>query len=318
METLSYAPVVIPTLNRYDHFKRCLESLEKCSGANKTDVYVGLDYPPSEKYVEGWKKIDKYLNEKSRLNGFRNLFIRKRDYNCGVGHSGGNASLLVAEIKENTDRYIFTEDDNEFSPLFLEFMNQGLEIYKDNPKVTAICGYNPPIDMSDYSYNIYASYGHSGWGCGNWSTTQFEFKTKEIDRLLRKFKVLWKVYKRSPNLVFVLINMLSKKQIWGDTCIPFYNIVYDRFCIFPKTSFVRNWGHDGSGVHCGKGSDLKFINQEINSDKSFVYDSIVIEETKSKAVRDYILKSYDLKKRIRLFYCIIKYYMSPTRKHESE
>ena len=64
MEIKQYAPVWIPTLNRFEHFKRCLESLERCTGADKTDVYVGLDYPPSDKYVEGWKKIDAYLAEK--------------------------------------------------------------------------------------------------------------------------------------------------------------------------------------------------------------------------------------------------------------
>ena len=50
-----FAPVIIPTLNRYEHFRKCLESLEACTGAEKTDVYVALDFPPSEKYVEGWK-----------------------------------------------------------------------------------------------------------------------------------------------------------------------------------------------------------------------------------------------------------------------
>lgn len=35
MEIKQYAPVVIPTLNRYDHFKACLESLEKCRGVDK-------------------------------------------------------------------------------------------------------------------------------------------------------------------------------------------------------------------------------------------------------------------------------------------
>lgn len=29
MNKIDYAPVVIPTLNRFDHFKRCLESLER-------------------------------------------------------------------------------------------------------------------------------------------------------------------------------------------------------------------------------------------------------------------------------------------------
>ena len=32
-----YAPVVIPTLCRYEHFKACLESLSLCTGAENTD-----------------------------------------------------------------------------------------------------------------------------------------------------------------------------------------------------------------------------------------------------------------------------------------
>ena len=50
-------PVYIPTLNRYEHFRNCVESLARCTHADKIELVVGLDYPPSEKYVEGWKKI---------------------------------------------------------------------------------------------------------------------------------------------------------------------------------------------------------------------------------------------------------------------
>ena len=49
-EIKEFAPVLIPTLNRYEHFKRCLESLERCTWAEKTDVYVALDFPPSDKF----------------------------------------------------------------------------------------------------------------------------------------------------------------------------------------------------------------------------------------------------------------------------
>ena len=51
-----YAPVVIPTLKRYVHLQRCLGSLDKGTGADKTDVYVELDYPSSELFVDGWKR----------------------------------------------------------------------------------------------------------------------------------------------------------------------------------------------------------------------------------------------------------------------
>ena len=46
-----YAPILIPTLCRAEHFIRCVESLKNNSWAKYTDVFIGLDYPPTEKYI---------------------------------------------------------------------------------------------------------------------------------------------------------------------------------------------------------------------------------------------------------------------------
>jgi hypothetical protein len=59
--------VIIPTLNKYEHFKHCIELLDRCTWADKTDVYVGLDYLPVDKYFEGWRRIDEYL--RNRFSG---------------------------------------------------------------------------------------------------------------------------------------------------------------------------------------------------------------------------------------------------------
>ena len=105
MEIKQYAPVIIPTLNRFDHFKRCLESLEKCTGAEHTDVYVALDYPPSEKYIDGWKKIGAYLVEKEKNNSFANLCVTRRERNYGVGHENSNGAVMLREVEQKYDRY---------------------------------------------------------------------------------------------------------------------------------------------------------------------------------------------------------------------
>lgn len=112
------APVIIGTLNRFEHFHDCLESLEKCTMADETDVYVALDFPPSEKYVEGWKKIDAYLKEKESNNHFHKLIVYRRNQNCGVGGPTSNFALLHAEMRKNFEYYIISEDDNVFSPNF--------------------------------------------------------------------------------------------------------------------------------------------------------------------------------------------------------
>lgn len=281
METIYYSPVIIPTLNRYEHFKRCLDSLELCTGAEKTDVYVGLDYPPSEKYIEGWRLIDEYLKKKERKNGFLNLYVRRRDHNCGIGKPNSNAALLIDEVTKNADRYIVSEDDNEFSPNFLEFVNKGLELYKDNPRVMAISGYNYVFNIQGLEKNAYPGYNFSAWGVGIWRDKHFMHKrlgtSRFIDMVLSSYKTSWAVYRNNPVWFNGLMEMNFKKDVYGDTlkCTEF--LLYNKVSIFPKISKVRNWGSDGTGLHSK--INTKMAEQKIDDSISFDFDEGVIEQT---------------------------------------
>lgn len=274
MQMQKYAPVCIPTLNRFEHFKRCLESLELCTDADKTDLYVGLDYPPSEKYVEGWKKIDLYLREKEKHHGFKNLYVRRRDYNCGVGTVASNGWLLLHEIRKVTDRYIFTEDDNEFSPNFLDYMNKALETFKDNPKIYGICGYNYyNLNMLGYDYEYYYSHEMSAWGWGSW----FNKKCDTVRETVRKSDFLFNIVKTVPFSLFmknnaVLCYVLNNIgfDYRGDANITYYQRINNMFCVFPSLSLVRNYGHDGSGLHSGQiKGESPYANQRIDTNSYF-------------------------------------------------
>lgn len=292
MHIKQYAPVYIPTLNRYEHFKRCLESLERCSGADKTDVYVGLDYPPSDKYVEGWKKIDAYLTKKEKNNGFKNLIVRRRDHNCGVGNPSSNSSLLAKEIRTVSDRYITTEDDNEFAPNFLEYVNWGLEEYHDDPSIFAICACKD-LETSDIRNNIYKlNTLFCAWGYGGW----FEKQDKKLK--LRDHDVFKKILKSStvfdtfsPNVTTLasLLYQLAVKTFHGDTLV-YLLPENERWCIFPKVNMVRNWGWDGTGTHGGSPEQLKqYSTLPMDEDEHFepvivedLYNPVVFERFKVK------------------------------------
>ena len=270
----TFAPVLIPTLNRFDHFRRCLESLEKCTWAEKTDVYVALDYPPSEKYVEGWKKIDSYLLEKEKYNGFKKLYVRRREQNCGVGKPNSNSSLLLDEVRRYSDRYIFSEDDNEFSPNFLDYINKGLEIYKEDERIFAICGYNyQQIDMKGYDHEYYFSHEISAWGYGSWFIDRIDY----IRATVRKPGYLIGLVKSVPMSKFLsngtkLCNLLEDIGLafHGDSYYTYYEWSNNIYCVFPTVSLVRNFGHDGSGEHCVMIDGYNpFINQIIDERKTF-------------------------------------------------
>lgn len=249
----TYAPVIIPTLNRYEHFKRCLESLERCTDADKTDVYVGLDYPPSEKYVEGWKKIDKYLSDKEKDHGFRHLYVRRRNHNCGIGHIHDNGSLLRQEVSQVSDRFISTEDDNEFSPNFLSYCNWGLDYFEADDRILAICGYNlveiPQLKNNLYLYND----AFCAWGAAYWFSRRQRMETlyefDKIKEVLHSFSIS-AIFSNRVFLAASILHMIKSNHILGDTIIKI--LPEDRkWCVFPKLSMVRNWGHDGSGLHGG-------------------------------------------------------------------
>ena len=161
-----YAPVVIPTLCRFEHFKRCIDSLSRCTGAEFTDVYIGLDYPLKDSHWEGYRKICDYLEH---FTGSFHLIVVKRDKNYGFR---GNIRDLIEQVRCDYDRYILSEDDNEFAPNFLEYMNVGLEKYKDDPNVLRICGCVMPWEadyegcLETYRYNSFPAKDYNGLGVG--------------------------------------------------------------------------------------------------------------------------------------------------------
>lgn len=281
MERLNYCPVVIPTLNRYELFKRCLESLERCTGADKTDVYVGLDYPPSEKYVEGWKKIDAYLHEKEILNGFNKLCVLRRDHNYGVCKENSNSSCLVKEVLSHYDTYILSEDDSEFSPNALEYFNKGLVKFKDDQSVFAICGYdwgeNKRINNLD---SYYKARRFCAWGVARWreKLTKYNVEYKSlanVKRMLLDDDIRGKMRKNHPESLERYLNMLKMNQLWGDALIENFLFFEDMYCVFPTLSLVRNLGCDGTGEHSFGAKDkkiaIRYSNQTISEKTDFEF-----------------------------------------------
>lgn len=276
-EELIYAPVLIPTLNRYDHFVRCLESLEECTGAEKTDVYVALDYPPSEHYREGWKRIDAYLHEKENNNGFNHLIVYRRETNYFFSGKG-NLTTVIKDLPECIDRYILSEDDNIFSPNFLEYVNDGLEKFENDPNCLAVCGYNyQGVKLNEYNYNCYLSREYSAWGVGFWKKKrvklEYIFKIDYAKFIMSKWENIWKLYKNEPRLLNTILLNLDCGKTFGDTMLVSYQYLNNKYSLFPKISKIRNMGFDGTGTSIFE-VDNSYMSQIIDSESHFVCDMV--------------------------------------------
>ena len=274
-----YAPVIIPTLNRYEHFKQCLESLENCTGADCTDVYVALDYPPSEKYVDGWKKVDSYLHEKEQDNKFKSLIVYRRRENYFFSGKG-NATAAINDLPAGVDRYIFSEDDNVFSPNFLEFINKGLEKFNNDPSVLAICGYSHPYKIKYKDNNYFMqSVDFSAWGYGIWRKRRkacYIASDKSYLRdKLKKWGNIRTLKEHGLNrLLYTIGCAFSKGEISNnDNTLSIYMALENMNVVMPVFTKVRNIGWDGSGINCIKEGNVanSHTKRIIDDDKHFEY-----------------------------------------------
>lgn len=259
-----YAPILICTLNRYKHFRNCVESLANCTDAKYTDLYIGLDYPLNEEHWEGFELINAYLDT---IVGFKSLNIIRRGVNFGVKK---NFDEAIQHIFLNNDFLILSEDDNEFSIDFIQYMNISRNMYKNRGDIFAICGYGFPFEVSKkYTNQNYIWTGFSGWGAGIWKEKWNEIiwnKNLIDDKFVSFSNNLLKMYNFSkianiyPPAIY---NQISSSTIHGDIVISLHLFESSKFCVFPVISRVRNIGHDGSGLNCSYAEHDMYSSQKI-------------------------------------------------------
>ncbi len=259
MKSQKYAAIAIPTLNRYEHLKTCIESLKKSEYSNKTDLYIALDQAPSEKYIIGRKQIEEYLD--SNIEGFANVFVHKHEHNLGAVK---NMEYVLKWASTKHEMFIFTEDDNEFSPHYLEYVNDALKRYADDDSIVAISGYNYPMQTEDiegetyYNKTYFSAFGFAGW-FKKFNAMRDSMSKNWLYNLYKDSREMRKLRDTAPNqycnfvkgMLGYTTSLENNEGVWKmDLTYGIYMFSHDKKMIFPVISKVRNRGYDGSGINC--------------------------------------------------------------------
>lgn len=316
-----YAPVLIPTLCRYEHFVRCIESLKQNTWAKYTDVYIGLDYPKKQCHWEGYNKICKYL--KKNFSEFKSFNVIKRTENYG---SYRNMLDLREYIFKNYDRFIRTDDDAEFSPNFLEYINKCLMHYENNENIIGVTGYSYPLEwLVDSESNVFEEdFICPMWGTGFWREKYREFEEQLTKGHLRKNfnKYLSNIEKnRLTDARF--IDYINGVLCWSDNnlievvsdiSVGIYLTVEKKRIVMPTISKVRNHGFDGTGQYCQNivkednysehicASNYNYSQQYIDDERCFHLIPSAknnLEENKT-LMNDFDIRSYNSIKKAKL------------------
>lgn len=280
------APVLITTLNRYEHFVRCIESLRNNTWSKYTDIYIGLDYPKNQSHWNGYENICKYLE--GEFTEFKSFNIIKRNENYG---SSRNMLEMRENIFKNYDRMIRTDDDAEFSPNFLEYMNKCLEYYENDEDVIAVTGYSYPINwIVDNGSNVFKQNAiFHMWGTGMWRHKYRKLQQDFENAYLRKnFERYLKNIKSNTLIDARFVDFVNGVLCWSegnlidsisDISLSIYLGLENKSIIMPTISKVRNNGFDGSGENCK--STIKEDSYENISATNYNYSTQVIDKDKN-------------------------------------
>jgi hypothetical protein len=159
-----------------------------------------------------------------------------------------NVLSSVSEVLQKHDRCIVLEDDVLPYPLFLSYMNEALELYKDDEKMLSIGAYSHHFRLpAEYKDETYLIKRFCTWGWGTWKKAweKISLEKAEMDLGLSDLASRTSFAKNGEDL----LRTYSKfPNSWG-VRLCFQQWKHNLYTLLPIQSMVLNIGKDGSGVH---------------------------------------------------------------------
>lgn len=252
---MTYAPVILFVYNRPWHTEQTLRALQQNDLASESELYIYADGP-------------KPHAEEKQLQQIRQVReIIRREQWCGTVHiiesetNKGLADSVIAGVTEVVNRHgrvIVLEDDIVTSSGFLRYMNDALELYKDDTQVMHISGYIYPyktkrkMQKQDTCFlKIY-----SCWGWATWQRAWMYFEP-DVNIHLQHYSTpqeikQFNVNGHMPNYWQLLANKNGDIYTWA---VKWYAswLWQGGLSLFPFCSLVRNIGVTGQGEHNSPG-----------------------------------------------------------------
>ena len=245
---MTCAPILLFVYNRPEHTRRCIESLTRNALAADSTLYIYADGPKDTTQQTAVDEVRSYLRT---ISGFKTVNLIERKENWGLARN------IIDGVTTQVNRYgkvIVLEDDLVVAPYFLQFMNDALETYKDEPKVGHIqaCDFTQDPSLPD----TFLIKWTGSWGWATWERAWKHFNS-DGKALLEELEQRKLTYTFDFNGKYGFTRML-RRQIEGKNnswAIRWNASLFlkDILSLNVGRSLVQNEGFDGSGTNCGGG-----------------------------------------------------------------
>jgi len=245
------APIVLTVYNRPWHTEQTLTALKANDLANQSTLYIYSDGPKQLASPEELEKINRVRELARRGTWCKDVHLVESPFNIGLLNSFIKG---VTEIVNRYGKVIVLEDDQITSRGFLRFMNEALELYKDDETVMHVSGYMYPAKFVSKDTTFFLNI-QSCPGWGTWKRAWDHYNNDALDhlryfsqtkKLKRKFDIEGHAYFFDQLVRNAGSLNYSFAVRWYASCFRAGGL-----SLFPSRSLVKNIGLDGTGVHCG-------------------------------------------------------------------
>lgn len=272
---------------RFDKVSITLQALLKCEGIENMPVIIFQDNAIDQEDNVNVNKTRSVINQIITQN--TNV---KFEYNLWKKHVGSEMSLITG-ISYALNKYgcvIRIEEDIEVRPDFLLFMKTSLERYRNDPRIFAICSFNPRFRCG---HNVFLARPLRVWGCGLWADrfNKEVWNKKYIAEKLgeKNSEELFELFPYSIQLCCENLLGLSWDKVMEDRMLMYYCFVKELYCVYPDCSYVRNIGFDGSGVHSGYKLQE---NTNLNKIVKLTFDDYILNKDEELELINTSIRSY--------------------------
>jgi len=277
---MTLAPIILFVYNRPWHTEQTLNALMANKLADQSTLYIYCDDAKKDSNEEELKKIEAVRTLVKSKQWCKEVKIIERRTNLGLANS---VIQGVTEVIEKHGSVIVLEDDIVTGKYFLNFMNEGLSLYKDETNVFGVSGHqfasSKKVKEATYFLPIMSSWGYGTW-LDRWE--EVEFDSEKLLHIVDSKKI-------GSQLDFGDIKyfQMLKQQVAGliDSWAVRFQVsmfLSQGVFLYPNKKLIQNIGLDGSGVHC------KNIALEVQDAIAISHDLVLVHEipiqTKNKVV----------------------------------
>lgn len=241
------APIIVFCYNRPWHVEQTLEALSRNELADQSVLYIYCDGPKADASKEMRQKMAEVRQVVRKRQWCKEVHIVESEENKGLA---ANIVDAVTEIVNQYGRVITLEDDIITSVGYLRFMNDALEIYKDDEQVMHISGYMWP-HRGKLAETFFYEVPYPG---GGWATWQRAWKhyTDDVKPLYDYWCIRWNEFNKFGG--DYLQSQLEKnyRGVMKTWFIKWHAVMLQRgaFTLYPGQSLTNNIGFDEQATNC--------------------------------------------------------------------